>query len=165
MSYYNLNAQELKYGDLATVKTSVWKPAIYKSYVSKDGAVYKIGDILKIVYPSSNKSFAFIRMAGVNGDYLGIDASGKETAIQRIIILGDKHVGYSVTLRTKGFGFLSEYDIDIENAIAVGEIKSFVMTSDEALNNLKRAKDKLDLGLITPAKYDSIKAELVKYIK
>lgn len=39
------------------------------------------------------------------------------------------------------------------------------MTSDEALSELKRAKDKLDLGLITQAEYDSLKVELSKYIK
>jgi len=38
------------------------------------------------------------------------------------------------------------------------------MTSDEALAELKKAKEKLDLGLITQEKYDEIKAELLKYI-
>ena len=39
------------------------------------------------------------------------------------------------------------------------------MTSDEALSELKKSKDKLDLGLITQEKYDSVKAILIKYIK
>jgi hypothetical protein len=39
------------------------------------------------------------------------------------------------------------------------------MTSDEALSELKKAKDKLDLGIITQAKYDSLKVEYTKYIK
>jgi len=39
------------------------------------------------------------------------------------------------------------------------------MTSDEALFELKKAKDKLDLGLITQAKYDSLKTEYAKIIK
>jgi hypothetical protein len=43
--------------------------------------------------------------------------------------------------------------------------KSVDMTSDEALTELKRDKDKLDLGLITQEKYDSLKTELSKYIK
>jgi len=60
---------------------------------------------------------------------------------------------------------LENYTIRIENAIAAGEIKSIVMTSDEALSELKKAKDKLDLGLITQAEYDSLKVELSKYIK
>ncbi|MCX6311222.1 MAG: DUF4468 domain-containing protein [Bacteroidetes bacterium] len=40
-----------------------------------------------------------------------------------------------------------------------------VMTSDEALTELKRCKDKLDLGLITQEEYDKKKAELGKFIK
>jgi len=39
------------------------------------------------------------------------------------------------------------------------------MSSDEALSELKRAKDKLELGLITQATYDSLKVEYSKYIK
>jgi hypothetical protein len=39
------------------------------------------------------------------------------------------------------------------------------MTSDDALAELKKAKDKLDLGLITQEDYDKLKAELSKYIK
>lgn len=39
------------------------------------------------------------------------------------------------------------------------------MTSDEALAELKKAKDKLDLGLISQEQYDQIKADLTKYIK
>lgn len=120
---------------------------------------------MKITHPSSNKSFAFIREAGNNGGYLDISASGTLTIITRMFIDGDKHTLYYVTIRTKGSSFLREYDIDIENAIAAGEIKSFIMTSDEALSELKKCKDKLDIGLITQEKYDSIKAVLVKFIK
>ena len=39
------------------------------------------------------------------------------------------------------------------------------MSSEEALAELKKAKDKLDLELITQEEYDKLKAELSKYIK
>ncbi|MBL6664148.1 MAG: SHOCT domain-containing protein [Flavobacteriales bacterium] len=39
------------------------------------------------------------------------------------------------------------------------------MSSDEALAELKRAKDKLDLGLITQAEFDEIKSKLAPLIK
>jgi len=39
------------------------------------------------------------------------------------------------------------------------------MTSDEALSELKKSKEKLELGLITQAKYDSLKIEYSKFIK
>ena len=39
------------------------------------------------------------------------------------------------------------------------------ISSDEALKELKKAKDKLDLGLITSQEYELKKQELIKYIK
>ena len=52
-----------------------------------------------------------------------------------------------------------------EVAIENGKVKLAEMTSDEALSALKKAKDKLDLGLITQAKYDSLKTVYAKIIK
>ena len=55
--------------------------------------------------------------------------------------------------------------IQIENAIDAGEIKSNRFSSDDTLYDLKKAREKLDLGLITQEKYDSIKNVLSKYIE
>lgn len=162
-------AQELKYSDLATTKFSPYKNHYFQSYESKDGAIYKIADRLKIGKPSTNKTFAYILddnpLAPSDERHLGVSSSDDETEIKKIYVTGNKRTGYSVYFRTKGYNGLSTFIIDIENAISSNEIKSFGMSSDEALNNLKRAKDKLDLGLITQAKYDSIKVDLVKFIK
>lgn len=156
-------AQEINYKDLSSGPKGE-----YTSYVSKDGATYKIGDRLKLGVPSSNKTFAFV----YEGDGLllpmtnvGSVVSGTETEIKRIFVVGNKRAGYSVTLRTKGFTGLANYSVLIENAIAAGEVVSFGKTSDEALAELKKAKDKLDLGLITKEEYEKLKAELSAYIK
>jgi len=160
--YYSNLKSLIKYSDLATIN----KISDFKSYLSKDGAVYKVGDKLKIGLPSSSKSFAFIQAEGSSArHYLGVDASGHLTEIQRIYVRGNKRAGYAVYFDTKGYTVFDTYIIDIENAIAAKEIKSSGMTSDEALAELKRSKDKLDLGLITQEKYDSIKLVLMKYIK
>jgi len=58
MLYFSVStvlAQEVKFTDLATTQRGE-----YTSYVASDGAVYKIGDRIKIGVPSSNKTFAFI---------------------------------------------------------------------------------------------------------
>lgn len=39
------------------------------------------------------------------------------------------------------------------------------MSSDDALKELKKEKDKLDLGLITEEEFNKRKEELIKYIK
>jgi len=154
--------QEIKHSDLGTADKGE-----YTSYVAKDGAIYKIGDRLRIGVPSSNKTFAFI----TEGDGLLLPitnltaaSSGQETEIKKIWVVGNKRAGYSVSFRTKGITGLSNYTIQIENAIATAEVKSFGLTSDEALAELKKAKDKLDLGLITQQKYDSLKVALSKFI-
>ncbi len=55
---------------------------------------------------------------------------------------------------------------DYENSALLGEIKSknTPMTSDEALAELKKAKDKLDLELISLEEYNKTKEKLKKFI-
>lgn len=155
--------QEVKYSDLATSERGE-----FTSYVASDGAIYKIGDRIKIGVPSSNKTFAFITQG--DGFFMPItnltaSFSGTETEIKRIVVVGNKRSGYSVCFRTKGITGLSNYTIQFENALSTGEVKGFGKTSDEALSELKKAKDKLDLGLITQEEFDRLKQELSKYIK
>ncbi|HFG0566833.1 SHOCT domain-containing protein [Flavobacterium psychrophilum] len=155
--------QEINFKDLSTSSRGE-----FTSYISQDNATYKIGDRIKIGVPSSNKTFAFITEG--DGFLLPITnltaaSSGQETEIKKISIIGNKRTGYSVTFRTKGMTGLSNYTIQFENALSTGEVKGFGKTSDEALTELKKAKDKLDLGLITQEEFDKSKSELAKYIK
>jgi len=156
-------AQEIKHSDLTNASRGE-----FTSYVASDGGVYKIGDRIKIGVPSSNKTFAFIWMGdGVITALqpLPVARSGEETEIKKIFVVGNKRTGYSVSMRTKGVIGLMNYTIQFENALSTGEIKGFGKTSDEALTELKKSKDKLDLGLITQEEFDKLKAELSKYIK
>ena len=121
-----------------------------------------------LAVPSSNKTFAFITQgAGLPIPITNLTASfsGTETEIKRISVVGNKRMGYSVSFRTKGITGLSNYSIQFENALSTGEIKGFGLSSDDALEQLKKGKDKLDLGLITQEEYDKLKADLTKYIK
>lgn len=159
----SLFSQEIKFADLATAQRGE-----FTSYVGSDGAVYKIGDRIKIGVPSSNKTFAFITQGdGLLMPITNLTASfsGTETEIKKIFVGGNKRMGYSVSFRTKGVTGLSNYTIQFENALSTGEVKGFGLTSDDALEQLKKGKDKLDLGLITQEEYDNLKAELSKYIK
>ena len=155
--------QEIKFADLVTAERGE-----FTSYLASDGAVYKIGDRIKIGVPSSNKTFAFITEGdGILMPITNLTAFsiGNETEIKRIFVYGSKRAGYSVAFRTKGFTGVSNYTIQFENALSVGEVKGFGLSSDDALEQLKKAKDKLDLGLITQEEFDKLKAELAKYIK
>ena len=156
-------SQEVKFADLATTERGE-----YQSYIGSDGGVYKVGDRLKIGVPSSNKTFAFIQQGDgiiIPLSPLPATSSGTETEIKKIYVVGNKRTGFYITMRTKGVIGTLNYSVQLENALSTGEIKGFGMTSDEALAELKKAKDKLDLGLITQDEFDKIKAELVPFIK
>lgn len=178
-TYASINdSTNLKYSDLisATLRPS----GTFTSYVSKNGDLYKIGDVLRIGTPSSNKTFAYISEGDIFYAIFGttsnarigesnspvqatMRASGQKTEITKFWIGGNKRTGFEVLVRSKSAAL--KYTIKLEMAIETGEIKSFGMTSDEALTELKKDKDKLELGLITQQKYDSLKIELAKYIK
>jgi len=159
--------QELKFEDLKSDKRP---QGPFITYVSKNGTIYKVGDKIKIGVPSSNKTFAFITKGDgimMEPEQLDAKASNSETQIKNIIIGGLKRTGFYAILRTKGtWGALPvSYTVQIENALEAGEIKHSGYTSDEALSELKKNKDKLELGLITQEQYDSTKAVLIKFIK
>ncbi|AIG29608.1 hypothetical protein IA01_03595 [Flavobacterium psychrophilum] len=48
-------SQEINFKDLSTSSRGE-----FTSYISQDNATYKVGDRVKIGFPSSNKTFAFI---------------------------------------------------------------------------------------------------------
>lgn len=138
--------------------------------LSKGGSIYKVGDRIRIGTPWSNKTFAYISEG--DGILLPITnltarASDAESEIKNIFIIGTKRRGYSVLFKTKSASGVpgSGYTISVENAIGADELKSFGMSSDDALIELKRAKNKLDLDLILKEDYEKIKSELSKYIK
>lgn len=172
----NVIGQELKYEDL---NTGTKPKGPFTSYECKDGTVYNVNDYLTIGYPSggdfvfiTNQSDFLATMEALNGkpqtiNKLGPTESNTKTQIKNIVLGGSKRNGYYVYIKTKGMlgKLASTYTIQIENAIDAGEIKSDRFSSEDALNDLKRAKEKLDLGLITQEQYDSIKLVLGKYIK
>lgn len=159
-------AQEVvKYDD---VQNALVEKGQYTSYIAKDGSTYNIGDKIKFGTPSGvNGKFVTIQKFDIMGTIyvVGAEAINTSAEIKKIRVLGTKRAGYKASFQTKGMTGIDNYFVYIEDAILVGEIKSFGMTSDEALTELKKAKDKLDLGIITQEEYDLKKAELTPFIK
>jgi len=151
--------QDLKFSELASKGKGY-----FKSYETSDSCLFKIGDKLKIGQPSSGNLFSFITNDFLNtADNLSNKISNEQVEIKQIVNIGNSKMGYHVKIQV--IGGQGKYVIKLEDAIASGELKSLCMTSNEALQQLKKAKEKLDLGLITQEEYDKIKAELAKYIK
>lgn len=148
----------------------------FKTYISKDGATYNVGDTIHILSPSqSNNEFATI-----NGRFEGDKTYSN---VPGASYLENTNIKIESIFATSGnalepsrviFHFTQLFPnsttkllcyINIEKAIPLKEVKAFGMTSDEALSELKKAKDKLDLQIISQKEYDTIKSNLIKYIK
>lgn len=165
-------SQEIKYSDLSNITKG--SNVRFESYEASDGQIYKVGDKITIGLPSTNKSFSFIStrqnlldvLFEVPSYFATVSSSGDLTEIKRIYLVGTKRAGFTVEMVTKGFNvLLNNYTISFENALKTGEIKGSGMTSDQALQELKKAKEKLELGIITQEQYDALKADLIKFIK
>lgn len=158
VSGFNLTAQHLNYTEISSHSNG----DTFTSYTGSSGITFNVGDTVTIGVPSSNKTFAFV--------YLGtspasVSYSGYKAKIKKIIVYGTSRMGYKVGLKCAGPSAFANYNIDLESAINSAEIKTNVMTSDQALAELKKCKDKLDLGLMTPEDYQKKKDELSKFIK
>lgn len=147
------------YDDVITKKVK----GFIEQYTTNNGEVFCVGDTIKLGVPSNNENFDFMMQnAGVAYYPLTNLASGSEVKIKKIRIQS-KMVQVSTT---KPVGHV--YGIWINNfeeAINQGEIKTSFLTSQEALQQLKNEKDKLELGLITEEEYNKRKEKLIKYIK
>jgi len=168
LACFSQESVKATYDEISTAKERPIYNGDITEYVAKDGSLYKIGDKITIGVPSSNKTFAFLS----SGDGLmtplvplEIGVSGQKAEIMKFRISGTRRAGFTIWLKAKSATGIGNYNVDFENAILNGEVKSFGMTSDEALGELKKAKDKLDLGLLSKEEYEAKKAELVKFIK
>jgi hypothetical protein len=157
-----------------------------------DGSILAIGDKMKLGSPSgTNQSaaqsqgllgnninrtnnFTYImlgRMAAavLSGiTYLPESFKGREVTIENIKIYRSKRKDTpsvaSVIFQNPGMDISV---LDLKFALEFGEVinPKAAMTSDQALAELKKAKDKLDLGLITQQYFDSLRTALAPFIK
>jgi hypothetical protein len=156
------NGQVAKYGE-------VTEGGEYESYIAQDGTEYKVGDVVKIgPAQGGNRAYTYVNQ------YLGLFSGsqpcpatlcvGREFKIESFKA-GGRGQNFRMWAMLKpsqgGFGTLT---VNFEAAFQSGEMIGRGYTSDQALVELKRWKDKLDLGLVTAAEYAAKKAELAPYI-
>jgi hypothetical protein len=135
-------------------------------YVASDGSIWKVGQ--RVTFGNATGMGVFVHVSMGDGIMSVVQQapaawSGKEAEIKKIRISGSKRMGYTLWVTCKGP--LQPFHISIEKAIEVGEVVTEGYSSDKALAELKKAKDKLDLGLITIEEFEALKAELSKYIE
>lgn len=166
VTMFSFGQDTLTYEDVSSSKQR--HKGKFDTYIAKDGSIYTVGDTINVGIPSGiNGRFVHLCKVDIIGTIyqVGREAVNTHIILKNIRVGGTKRSGWKVSFQTKGMTFIDNYFLFIEDAIVSGEINSSVITSDEALNKLKKEKDKLDLGLITQEEFDKIKEELSKYIK
>lgn len=145
----------------------------YDGYIAKDGSAFMKGDIINIKFPTKDgRVFQYIyeQKGLLSGrTQLSPKYSNSELEVIGVLvgqedILGSKKFKYAEVI-AKGEGALTGIIIEIENAIASGEVQSKVISEKEALEAIKIAKEKFDLGLITEEEYEKVREEMKQYIK
>ena len=156
-------AQVAKYGE-------VTDSGKYESYISQDGTHYKPGDKLKLGVPQGgNQTFTYVT-EHVGGTLFGSSApcSANCVGLEYEIVsfrAGGEGQGFRMWSKMQPAGGSgAPITVQFENALQSGELIGRGYTSDQALQELKRWKDKLDLELITKDEYELKKQELSKYI-
>lgn len=137
----------------------------YEAYITKAGEMFKVGDTITIGKASNSLKYVYVASVALGSSYPLTDGDipNKSAIIKNIAIRNSNLM--VTTFKPAGMNIVSLGITQLEQAITAGEIKSKYPTSDEALQTLKKEKDKLDLGVITTEQYETKKAELIKYIK
>ncbi len=139
------------------------KKGVIDIYITQNGEKFSVGDTITLGVAFRNEQFDFIMQnAGIELYSLPNTASNSRVVIKKIAIRSKSVIVHTTTAQ----GFVYSLRIDnFDAALLNGEIKTKLITSDQALAELKKWKDKLDLGLITEDEYKIKKQELSKYIK
>ena len=157
-------------------------------YVASNGEVFRPGSVITYGYPANGKYYLYFRdvtssvlnaLAEDPDQNAAVNAANRE-ASERV----ENRSGGTATIKkiqclpvdpnnrnTSGckiYLVLNRGGLactNFEEAIAIREILVKADDSEEALQELKRWKEKLDLQIITQEEYDAKKAELMKRIK
>jgi hypothetical protein len=157
------------------------------AYVASDGVTYKVGSTITYGYPTSGKYYLYFK--DVTGSWVNTMTEDGKTSSERA---ANQEVAERVENRAGGVATIKRIQCvpvdpfnkltcgckiylvlnrgglactNFEEAIAVGEIQTKMKSSDAALQELKKWKEKLDLQIITQEEYDAKKKELMKYIE
>ncbi len=133
------------------------------TYITQNGEKFSVGDTITLGVAFRNEIFDFIKQnAGMEYFPLLNTASNSKVRIKKIAIRSK--IVIVKTTRPQGlvYGLIVT---NFDSAVTNGEIISKIMTSDQALEELKKWKDKLDLELISKEEYQQKKEELSKLIK
>jgi hypothetical protein len=137
----------------------------FSKYIDSNGNEYNVGDTLTIGTGYNNGRFVHIKSTVLLEEQpISPSLTGTNVIIKRMAVTGSARSGFKLHITTKIHG-VSTYYFWLNDAISHGEVMGKGMNSDQALIELKKCKDKLDLGLISEEEFNVKRNELSKFIK
>ncbi len=144
-----------------------------ESYTASNGVTYKLGDEFKLEKGSdTNGKFVYVLMGGWAMSTNNAEANRLPAANAGLIVTVKKikkynYKRYKGVYFTVGGGNITNYIIDIENAIGVCEIKPCTSSKEaqpkpDKYDQLKKLKELLDSGVLSQDEFDSEKKKLLK---
>ena len=160
-------------------------------YINKDGISFKIGDTIVVGKPSNknnlqgnlaikgstSNNFSYITLGSGLSIFMGgglmanemlNGEEGRIVAIKMVRMSSkEKYKPYLTMHKLNGlwFGIKRDANTNIDLAFESGEILKYgLITKNQALKELKEAKELLDLELISREEFDAKKKKLAKYI-
>nr|BFF40407.1 hypothetical protein BACY1_22120 [Tenacibaculum mesophilum] len=144
-----------------------------KEYTASNGVTYKVGDEFKLGQGSdTNGKFVYVNIGGwgmstnAESNRLGAANSGLIVTLKKIKKYNYKR--YKGVYFTVGGGNITNYTIDIENAIKSCEIeicndkKEVAESKPDKYDQLAKLKKLLDDGVLTQEEYDAEKKKILE---
>lgn len=138
-------------------------------YKASNNVTYKVGDTIQLGRGSGIQgTFVYLKMAGwaagsatqIGSAYGGLNVNIKK--IKKATFKGAEKIYFTV-----GGGNITNYSLEIEEAIATCEVKDCasaqgtVVSQSDKYDKLKKLKDLLADGTLTQEEYDSEKKKLL----
>ena len=149
---------------------------LLEEYPASNGITYRPGAIINLNKGSApNGDFVYLTMGGwavsLDPKENVIPKSFAGLAVELKKIRKQKMKGAEKVIFVVGAGNITNYTLDIEQAIESCEIKDCIDSSEGQQNNandplerLKKLKELLDIGAITQEEYDLQKTKILKEI-
>lgn len=144
------------------------------TYKASNGVTYNVGDTIKLGRGSApNGEFVYLTMGGFGSTLTVLDGSkpikiggGISGAVIKKM-KSAKMKGQQKVLFVVGAGNISNYYLDIENAIATCEVadckdKTSSNQTTDKYEKLKKLKELLDQGVLTQEEYDKEKKKILE---
>lgn len=134
----------------------------FEIYLSSTGDKFSVGDTLLIGAPTQPNQFATVYHK------FGLDLTPAKPAFQSTEFIIEKFRSERKMVYVYGVKDSSTPKVIVVNfeaSLANGETRMKGLTSEEAIERLKTAKDKLDLGLISQEEFEKLREELRPFIK